>query len=78
MRKYRARKKQQEGLTAAELAGWRDRCAALADENARLRALLAQVGALAAAAGPQQQQQWQPHDDLAALAAAAPLRLPRR
>ncbi len=50
VRKYRARKKEEEGRAAAELATARDRIAQLAQENARLRALLAQIGGMAGAA----------------------------
>lgn len=51
MRKYRARKKEEEGRAAAELGGLRAQVAALSSDNARLRALLAQIGGLAAAGG---------------------------
>jgi hypothetical protein len=50
VRKYRARKKQEEGRAAAELREARARADALASENARLRALLAQIGGLVGAA----------------------------
>ena len=51
MRKYRARKKEEEGRAAAELAAARAQVASLAADNARLRALLGQIGGLAAAGG---------------------------
>jgi hypothetical protein len=50
VRKYRARKKQEEGRAAAELREARARADGLAAENARLRALLAQIGGLVGAA----------------------------
>jgi hypothetical protein len=51
VRKYRARKKEEEGRAAAELAAARAQVASLAADNARLRALLGQIGGLAAAGG---------------------------